>query len=107
MIYCFDCDKSHDKCATDWLFIRCPECLSSSVVYYEEDGEIAFGGELKAPITNDRIPRIMEKLEAIWWDNSELNFCQMLGKLTKNWARLASTDDLELERALDDLIWKE
>lgn len=106
MIYCLECKDNYDHRATDWLFIRCPECHSSSVVYYEREGEVAFGGELKAPISNDRIPRIMEKLEAIWWDNSELNFCQLLGKLTRNWARLAGTDDMELEEALDDLIWK-
>lgn len=88
-IYCFNCDQYHEYCATDDVFVMCPACYSKLVVVLGE-------------IYMDRIDRIMEKLEVVWYDHQDMS----LGEILEDMFGLPFSDipDSEIEKCLDEYI---
>jgi len=88
-IYCFRCEKSYDYCSSDDEFIICPVCDSRLVVVLGD-------------ITMDKIDRIIEKLEVVWYDHADMS----LGEILEEMFGLPFSDipDSEIEKCLDEYI---
>lgn len=103
MIYCFDCKRESNYCSSDWMFIRCIHCNSESVIYYGDD---ILGDDLGNAQPDSRVARVIDKLEAAWWDNKELHFSQLIQCILDSPTLVKLTDD-EFEEAIDRFLWRD
>lgn len=88
-VYCFDCEQRYEYCLEGKLFVTCPACGSTLIV-------------VMGDFLVDRIDRIIEKLEVVWYDHSDMS----LGEILEDMFGLPFSDipDSEIEKYLDDYI---